>query len=184
MAIRQLKKSDAGEYRRLRLEALQKAPWAFGSSSDEEKKLPLSAFAHRLAAKDSWVFGAFSKGKLVGILGLNREPRLKRSHQASLVGMYVSTAFQKQGIGAALMDEAIAHARKLGTLRYLKLNVAAENEAARSLYASRGFVIFGVEREALFVGDRYLDEDYMVLRIHPGHRAPAPTRGLYRQSVQ
>jgi ribosomal protein S18 acetylase RimI-like enzyme len=165
MSIRLLKKSDAVAYRGLRLEALQKAPAAFGSSFAEEKKLPMSVFVDRLTSKDIWVFGAFAKGRLAGILSLVRESRQKRSHHATLAGMYVSTAFRKQGLGAALVDEAIAHARKLATIRYIKLSLTGPNEPARALYLSRGFRTFGIEREALLVDGDYLDEEYMALKI-------------------
>jgi RimJ/RimL family protein N-acetyltransferase len=183
MAIGQLKKSDAAEYHRLRLEALRKAPWAFGSSYAEEKKLPLAAFVERLSAKDKWIFGAFAKGRLVGVLGLIRESREKRAHHASLVGMYVSTDFQKQGIGAALVDAGIAHARNLGDVRYIKLSVTTGNGAARALYLSRGFETFGVEREALLVDGQYLDEEYMTLRISTGKRVGS-SRTIYRRIIQ
>jgi ribosomal protein S18 acetylase RimI-like enzyme len=178
MSIRLLKKRDTGEYRRLRLEALQKAPSAFGSSYAEEKKMPLSVFTERLTSKDIWVFGAFAKGRLVGILGLIRESRVKRSHHATLVGMYVSTAFRKQGLGAALVDEAIAHARKLATIRYIKLSLTGSNEAARSLYLSRGFRTFGLEREALLVDGDYLDEEYMALKISAAHKKATGRRSF------
>jgi ribosomal protein S18 acetylase RimI-like enzyme len=178
MSIRLLKKRDAGEYRRLRLEALQKAPSAFGSSYAEEKGMPMSFFIDRLTSKDIWIFGAFAKGRLVGILGLVRESRLKRSHHATLAGMYVSATFRKQGLGAALVDGAIAHARKLGTLRYIKLSLMGSNEAARSLYLSRGFRTFGLEREALLVDGDYLDEEHMALKISTDHKKAAGRRSF------
>jgi GNAT superfamily N-acetyltransferase len=183
MGIRCLKKSDVVEYRRLRLEALQKAPAAFASSYEEEKKLSLPAFLERLTGESSHTFGAFVKDRLIGILTLLRESRQKQTHQAVLVGMYVSAAYQKQGIGAALVDEAIAFARKARTIRYLKLSVMAGHEAARSLYLSRGFKTFGMEREALYVDGSYLDEEYMVLFLLPAAKGAAP-RPIYRQSVQ
>jgi ribosomal protein S18 acetylase RimI-like enzyme len=178
MSIRLLKKRDVEEYRRLRLEALQRAPSAFGSSYAEEKKMPLSFFTDRLTSKDIWVFGAFAKGRLVGILGLVRESRQKRSHHATLVGMYVSTAFRKQGLGAALVDEAIAHARRLATIRYIKLSLMGSNERARSLYLSRGFRTFGLEREALLVDGDYLDEEYMALKISTDHKKATRRRSF------
>jgi RimJ/RimL family protein N-acetyltransferase len=177
MSIRLLKKRDAAEYRRLRLEGLQNAPAAFGSSYAEEKKLPISDFMSRLTAKDAWIFGAFVKGRLVGTLSFVRESRLERAHHATLVGMYVSTAFRKQGLGAALVDEAIAHARKLAAIRYIKLSLMGTNEAARTLYLSRGFRTFGLEREALLVDGHYLDEEYMALKI-----STAPKKAPGRRS--
>ena len=43
----------------------------------------------------------------------------------------------------------------------LQLDVVSENEAARRLYASLGFVEYGIERKALKQGGRYYDEVLM-----------------------
>jgi len=40
-----------------------------------------------------------------------------------------------------------------------------ENEAARALYRSAGFEVFGVERRSLRVGTRDLDEEHMALDL-------------------
>ncbi len=80
--------------------------------------------------------------------------------------MYVSPEFRGQGIGAALLDESIAHARKLGTVRQLVLAVTASNVAAASLYRSRGFERFGFERDALWVDGAFYDEEHMVLFLN------------------
>src|ERR1700685_1482525 len=93
---------------------------------------------------DNGILGAFVEDRgLVGILGFAREARVKGGHIASFWGMYVSSEFRGRGIGAALVDDAIAHARKLGSVRQIVLSVTASNEAASSLYRSRGFERYG-----------------------------------------
>jgi ribosomal protein S18 acetylase RimI-like enzyme len=79
--------------------------------------------------------------------------------------MYVSPEFRGQGFGAALVDEAIAHARRLGTVRQILLSVTANNVAASSLYRSRGFERYGLERDALCVDGTYYDEEQMALYL-------------------
>jgi len=41
--------------------------------------------------------------------------------------------------------------------------VACDNTAAGALYRSMGFEMYGVERKAIRLGDRYIDEDLLVL---------------------
>jgi hypothetical protein len=48
------------------------------------------------------------------------------------------------------------------------LSVVTEQNAAVGLYRSLGFESYGCERRALKIGDRYVDEDNMVLYVsHP-----------------
>ena len=170
MTIRFLDSGDLTAYKDLLLAALQESPTAFGSSHIEEAELPLTEFAARLRPPDkpdNGIFGAFVDGKgLVGILGFAREYRVKRAHIASVWGMYVSPEFRGRGFGAALVDEAIAHARRLGSVRQIVLSVTASNVAAGALYRSRGFERIGLERDALCIDGKYFDEEQLALHLN------------------
>jgi GNAT superfamily N-acetyltransferase len=164
ISVRLLNENDVSAYRALRLEALQNSPMAFGSSYEEELTMPLSKFVSRL--HEARVFGSYSgEGSLIGILGFIRESRTKRAHNASLVGMYVSTSSRKQGVGGKLLDYTIQFARQLGGIKTIKLSVTANNRDAARLYLSRGFKPFGLEPDALYVDGKYLDEEYLILRL-------------------
>lgn len=58
----------------------------------------------------------------------------------------------------------------LAGLEQILLTVGDQQTAAKSLYASLGFTVFGHERHALKIGDgpaaEYVDEDYMVFLVH------------------
>ena len=45
------------------------------------------------------------------------------------------------------------------------VSVSSSQIAAKKLYRSLGFESFGVEEKALKIGDQYLKEEYMVLRL-------------------
>lgn len=167
MTIRFLGSDDLAVYRELRLAGLKESPTAFGSSYVDEVDMPLTEFAARMRPHgnpDNGIFGAFVEDRgLVGILGFAREKRVKRSHIASLWGMYVSPEFRGQEIGAALLDEAIAHARKMGSVRQIILSVTANNVVACGLYGSRGFERFGLECDAICLDGTYYDEEHLAL---------------------
>jgi RimJ/RimL family protein N-acetyltransferase len=66
------------------------------------------------------------------------------------------------------METALAHARALPGLEQVNLSVVIVNAAARGLYASLGFVPYGLERRALKLPDgTALDEEHMVLFLTP-----------------
>ncbi|MBD1918472.1 MULTISPECIES: GNAT family N-acetyltransferase [Cyanophyceae] len=171
MEIRFFNAQDVVAYRDLRLYALKEAPTAFASSYEQEAQLSLADFADRLRPSHDaagGVFGAFSdRNQLIGMLGFSREHRPKRSHVGSLWSMYVLPEFRGQKVGSSLLDCAIAYARELEGLRQIVLSTTASNVAARSLYISRGFESFGVERDALCVEGNYFDEEHLVLRLTP-----------------
>jgi ribosomal protein S18 acetylase RimI-like enzyme len=78
--------------------------------------------------------------------------------------MHVAAEMRRRGVGRALLLEACARARQVEGLEQLHLTVATTNAAARHLYRSVGFRPYGVEPHALKLGDRYWDEELMVLQ--------------------
>jgi len=162
--IRRLGPADATAYRELRLRGLRENPDAFTSSHDEEAARPPDAVLARLGANGlDTVYGAFSAAMLVGVVGVGREPRAKNRHKATVFGMYVAPEHARRGIGMALLRHAIDEARRQPGLRQLVLTVTDSNAAARTMYEKFGFRSFGVEPDAIRVGDDFFDKNHMIL---------------------
>jgi len=156
MRVRQLTPDDAAAYQRLRLQGLQESPTAFSASYSAEADRPLSEIAVRVTpAPDGslCVFGAFASENLVGILAFVRPAREKLRHGAELAGMYVAPEFRRRGLGRALVDAALAHARSLPGVRQLKLTVNAANAPARALHKMLGAIEVGRKRDYYGPGD-------------------------------
>jgi ribosomal protein S18 acetylase RimI-like enzyme len=156
--IRRLDPSDAEDYRAIRLKALQTAPEAFGSVYAAEAARPTADFAERLAS--SAVFGAYRDGRIVGMAGFKQETGPRDSHKGFVWGFFVEPEARGQGVGAALMNALIAHARDI--VEQLTLAVVSSNAGAIALYESFGFRSYGVEPRALKSPDGYADEVLMV----------------------
>ena len=165
--IRRLDIADTKEARTLRLEALQNDPTSFSSSYEEERNYPLSIFEDRLSQDYSVVFGAWSKSQLVGMVTLLREQRLQTNHIGTINAMYVSPSFRRQGIAKSLMQEAIKQALTLGIQR-IRLSVSRSNTQAISLYESFGFEMYGIEPQAIYVANQFVDLILMNLTIKEG----------------
>jgi ribosomal protein S18 acetylase RimI-like enzyme len=166
--IRVLGEGDAAALRTLRLRALRDEPDAFFSSYDVEAAEPESLTRDRLrqfdGARDAGVLGAFVDGALVGMLGILRERHVKASHRVTLWGMYVAPEARRRGVAGALLDTAIARLRAAG-MEQAHLAVSATAHVARRLYERRGFGVVGTLEGAMKDGERYIDEDLMVLHI-------------------
>lgn len=165
--VRRLTEHDAEALWTLRLHALESVPAAFGEAPEEHRRTAVSQTAERLRTgrDQSMVFGAFDGGTLIGTIGIYRVSALKRNHRAGIWGMFVREDHRGTGAGRALLDEAIRAARAMEGVRIVYLSVSATQHAARSLYVSAGFLPYGLEPQALKVGDEYLDEEHLTLHL-------------------
>ncbi|MBN2909785.1 GNAT family N-acetyltransferase [Polycladomyces sp. WAk] len=167
MEIRLLTPSDAPLFQTVRLQALKEQPDAFAATYEETAAQSVEHVAKRLSpTPESFVIGAFQDKQLVGNVGFKREKGKKLRHKAVIWGMYVVPEVRRHGVGKALLKEIIARAREMEGLEQLMLTVNAENEPARRLYRSMGFCVFATEPRAMKEGNRYVDEDHMILFLN------------------
>ena len=152
--IRRLEPGEEGLYRAMRLQSLQRNARLFGSTYAETAAVPLLPFERFIAASDADnpMFGAFTRGELGGICGLQRESRERTRHRAELVHMYVAPWLQGQGVGSQLVATAVRFGLDRLGLQQIVLGVVSENEPAVRLYRRAGFREYG-RLERFFCGD-------------------------------
>ena len=114
-------------------------------------------------APDNFVLGAFSDARLIGIVGVSVEPRPKTQHKANVFGMYVAPEYAGRGVGQKLLTACIERAREIPGLEQLQLTVTDSNARAKSLYEKAGFRVFGLEQNALKIGQQYFHKCHMAL---------------------
>lgn len=165
ITIRALTSADVEAYRAIRLEALRLEPEAYASSYQEESSRP-EIFRERLEGKlGGTTFGAFAAEEIVGTAGGVREDRLKTQHKLLLVGVYVRPAFRGRGLGKKLVGRVLQYARQLGDVSVVQLKVAIGNRPACALYERIGLRVYGIERKAIKVDGRYIDEELRAIEL-------------------
>jgi len=167
MEIRFLTADDAREWWRLRAESLNGDPEAFSASAEDPDSLGLEDVKNRLSSggEDLFIVGGFDDGRLQGMAGFHREQGRKLRHKGRVWGVYVTPKRRGEGIGRKMLEKVLERGAGIEGVEQILLSVATTQTAAVSLYRSLGFESFGCEPGALKIGDRFLDEEYMVLRI-------------------
>jgi RimJ/RimL family protein N-acetyltransferase len=102
-------------------------------------------------------------GTIVGRLSIARDQHPASRHVADL-GLMVSQAHRRQGIGRALLAAATGWARE-HDVRKLELHVFPYNEAAIGLYEQFGFTREGYRRGHYRRGEEYVDAILMAYHV-------------------
>lgn len=155
--LAQKNSTDAALFRDIRLEALRANPEAFGRTFEFENAQTLSWFMDQLGT--STVLCAFHDTKSVGIACFAIQQGQKQAHKGFLWGMYVQPGSRGMGVGRQLVEAVFDLACR--RVELIQLTVVQDNEQAHRLYASLGFLDYGLEKNALKQDGRYYDEVLM-----------------------
>ena len=173
--IRPLNRTDAAIFHALRLDALMESPEAFGATYEEEVLLSLDVVADRIdqiqVEPQRVVFGAVEGEAILGIVGCMQESRIKSRHKAVVWGCYVHPSARGRGLGGELLSHLIAHVAQWDHVDALTLTVVTRAEAARALYRSVGFTVFGKELDGLREHGVSDTVEYMSLHLPRRHTA-------------
>jgi GNAT superfamily N-acetyltransferase len=137
--LRRLLPADADAVLRLRREALEREPLAFSSSPTDDRVQAGGVLEQYLAHRTKAIFGAFEPD-LIGMAGIAQEEGAKSRPKARLWGVYVTPSHRGSGIG----------------------------RAAQALYVQLGFMTWGTEPAAMWVGEECVAEHHMVRALRPG----------------
>jgi GNAT superfamily N-acetyltransferase len=144
--IRRAQPAEWERYREIRLAALAEAPYAFGSTLDQERVLPRERWQWRLERGATYL--AWDDERPVGTAtGLPEDPDDEYHVHGGwqLVGMWVHPDSRGSGVAVGLVDAVAAHALRAGSAT-LVLWVTEVNDRARAFYQRLGFAYTGARQ--------------------------------------
>lgn len=162
--IRTAAGTDAAEFLRfLALVGGESDNLTFGSeglpfSAEEE-----AAMLEAVTPPDVFLL-AEAAGRILGNVSLHTDRRARMRHRGQ-IAISVRREVWGQGIGSALMQAVIDHARQFPELEILNLEVRQDNLRAIRLYEKFGFRKVGTDPALMKIGGEYIDYDIMQLRL-------------------
>lgn len=125
----------------MRLDALQEAPYAFGSTHEREVGFDEATWRRRVT--DRAVFVVELDGAVAGtVSGGDGEV----NGAAAMIAMWVDPRYRRQGVGEVLVTTALEWAKRKGYSQMF-LWVTDVNDRAEHLYARMGFARTGASQE-------------------------------------
>ncbi|GAC1393911.1 MAG: GNAT family N-acetyltransferase [Ktedonobacteraceae bacterium] len=168
MFVRTLTEADGDALWSLRLRALIDNPEAFATTYEETLIAGKERLVESLCQQEAFYLGAFNPGPkldLIGVVYFRRDEGHKNRHKGRILGMYVRPESRGQGVGKVLLQEVITQTKQFVGVEQLHLMVVTSNTAARSLYRSLGFEVYGTMRRAMKMNEHYWDEEMMVRHL-------------------
>jgi len=157
---------DWQEYKKIRLDALQNAPQAFGSSYADNREKPDSYWQSRLAdaanGNGSWLLFAKENQQLVGMIGAFIEEN--EPDTASIISVFVTGEARGKKISKMLMSAIITELKNKG-IKTAQLTVNTNQLPALNLYKSFGFQVVRIDKQQRMGNGEYVDEFVMEKRL-------------------
>lgn len=160
---RPLEVSEWQEYKRIRLQALQCVPHAFGSTYDEMVDRPDEYWQTRLrdsaSGNNCYFVFAMDGERAVGMMGTFWG---KEKGVAEVVAVYVDEEYQGRGIAKRLLQDILAKLSENEDLVVARLQMNQRQAAAFALYTRAGFR--AVKELEFTAPDGRVDNDYIMER--------------------
>lgn len=135
--IRQFTIADVDEYKRIRLEALEKEPGMFGNSHAMEAAMPHEDWVNRIVNPKHARFGLYCNKELIGLTAIIIDA--ENPAEAYMTQSYIRKEHRGKGLSALLYDARIAWAKAKG-VKLLTISHRKSNLASKAANQKYGFV--------------------------------------------
>lgn len=136
-------------------------PGEFRKTIEEEEAI----IRDHLDSDNQFFLIAEDQGRIIGHITISANQKTKMRHIGD-VGISIRKDYWRQGIGEALMQQAIDWAKGSISIRKLNLNVLVTNKGAVALYEKVGFEIEGTLRRDMYLNGSFTDAYQMGMLIN------------------
>lgn len=157
--FRKIKPKDWQEYKKIRLEALQEEPIAFGASYEE--KIIENENNWKISIKKSSIFFALDNDEIIWIMWYWFETNLKTKHIAKIFWVYLKEKYRKKWIWDKFLKFILKQIIQNKEIKKIALAVNTKQKWAIKLYEKNWFEIVWKLKNELFYSGQFYDEFLM-----------------------
>ena len=129
-------------------------PWLDGTKTVADSEAFVASMLRSFAETGAFACGIWHDGRLCGVVGYNR---VDWSNKIAYPGYWLAESFQGKGIMTSCCRALLIHAFEEYALNRVVITVATENQKSQRIPDRLGFSREGVNREAEWLYDHYVD---------------------------
>ena len=129
-------------------------PWLDDNRTVEDRRAFIRGTLKQLANNDGFQAGIWYEGKLAGIVGYRG---IDWGNRKTSLGYWLGTEFSGRGLMTESCRALTAHAFEAYGLNRVTIVCATENAKSRAIPERLGFEFEGVERQAEWLYDHFVD---------------------------
>ncbi|MCC5787578.1 MAG: GNAT family N-acetyltransferase [Phycisphaerales bacterium] len=138
----------------------RRLPWLDNNTSEEDTLAFINSALRGFADNGAFTCGIWHNADLCGVIGFNT---LDRANHSARVGYWLDAQHRGKGIMTACCRALVDHAFSELDLHRIVIAVATDNHASQAIPDRLGFTKEGIEREAEWLYDRFVDFTINVL---------------------
>lgn len=129
-------------------------PWVDGSRTVEDRKNFIRGALKQFAENNGFQAGIWHEGRLAGVVGHHG---IDRENRSTSLGYWLGEEFEGQGLMTTACRVLVDHAFEELGLNRVGIACATENRKSRAIPERLGFHQEGVQREAEWLYDHFVD---------------------------
>ncbi len=129
-------------------------PWVDSNRTVEDRKNFIRGALKQFAGNNGFQAGIWHEGRLAGVVGYHA---VDWPNRATTLGYWLGEEFQGQGLMTAACRALVDHAIEELGLNRVSVACATENRKSRAIPERLGFRPEGVQRQAEWLYDRFVD---------------------------
>jgi ribosomal-protein-serine acetyltransferase len=147
-------------------------PWLDDTRTVEDSKAFVRRSLEQFARHEGLVEGIWHDGRLAGVVSY---VRIDWNNRSAVLGYWIGREYEGRGLVTSACRAMIDHGFDELRLNRIEIKAAVDNERSRAVARRLGFKLEGMERQAAWMYDRFVDMAVFSLLRGEWHSRAGPS---------